>query len=319
MCEAGRLARRVPRCREKVDPVNLTRTTVGASARAATAATNATDPRCGRHSYPDNFELWCIVVAGRVPDLPPKVGRSPADRLTVNIGTAGKASQSKGRDMSTPQLSRTNEVLIRRMGLNDLEFVVDEHLAHFPDNVFGQMGHRFLVEYYRTFLDGPHAEAVVAVARGSRVGFLVGVLDVHEHRQLVRRFHFRRLAWYGVTALASRPRMAIGLMRRRAAVRLAAARRRASAGYRTRDHIAVLSHVAVRPEAQGLGLGTSMILQFMEHAAIAGATTASVATRAGTSGAGGLYERLGWRLTTERDTFDGRRIALYDLDLRTDQ
>lgn len=219
--------------------------------------------------------------------------------------------------MSTRQLPSAHEVLIRRMGLSDLEFVVDEHLAHFPDNVFGQMGRRFLTEYYRTFLDGPHAEAVVAVARGSRVGFLVGVLDVHEHRRLVRRFHFRRLAWYGILALARRPRMAVSLTRRRVAVRLAAARRRVSSAHPTREHIAVLSHVAVQPSAQGLGLGTSMILEFAQHATVAGATTASVATRAGESGAGALYERLGWRLTTERDTFDGRRIALYDLDLMT--
>lgn len=221
--------------------------------------------------------------------------------------------------MSTPQLSRKNEALTRRMGLGDLEFVVDEHLAHFPDNVFGQLGRRFLTEYYRTFLDGPHAEAVVVVSGGSRVGFLVGVLDVHQHRQLVRRFHFRRLAWHGATALACRPRMAVGLMRRRVAVRLKAARRRVSAGEGMREHIAVLSHVAVRPEAQGLGLGTSMILHFVQHATSAGATTASVATSAGEAGAGGLYQRLGWKLTTERDTFDGRRIELYDLDLRTDQ
>ena len=221
--------------------------------------------------------------------------------------------------MSTPQVSTAREIVIRRMGLGDLDFVVEEHLANFPDNVFGQMGRRFLTEYYRTFLDGPHADAVVTVDGGARVGFLVGVLDVREHRRLVRRFHFRRLAWYAAAALARRPRMAAGLMRRRIAVRLAAARRRVGAIGVAQEHIAVLSHVAVRPDAQGLGIGTSMIFQFVELARDAGAVTVSVATRAGESGAGGLYERLGWKLTTERDTFDGRRIALYDLDLTTDR
>ena len=216
--------------------------------------------------------------------------------------------------MSTPQPSHASDVLIRRMGLGDLEYVVDEHLEHFPDNVFGQMGRRFLTEYYRTFLDGPHAEAVVTLVAGSRVGFLVGVLDVREHRRLVRRFHFRRLAGYAVAALARRPRMAAGLMRRRIGVRLAAMRR-VRATHVASNHIAVLSHVAVRPDVQGLGLGTSMILQFVERARMAGAGTVSVATRTGDAGAGTLYEHLGWKLINERDTFDGRRIALYDLDL----
>jgi ribosomal protein S18 acetylase RimI-like enzyme len=217
--------------------------------------------------------------------------------------------------MTAPEVAPSTQTLIRRMGLADLEFVVEEHLSHFPDNVFGQLGRRFLTEYYRTFLDGPHADAVVALVAGSRVGYLVGILDIPEHRRLVRRFHSRRLAWYAARALARRPRMAGGLMRRRIAVRLAALRRRVRTANVAAERIAVLSHVAVRPDAQGLGLGTSMILQFVQRANDAGVTTVSVATRAGETGAGGLYERLGWNLTNQRDTFDGRRIALYDLDL----
>ena len=217
--------------------------------------------------------------------------------------------------MSTPAASPSRQVLIRRMGLADLEFVVDEHLAHFADNVFGQMGRRFLTEYYRTFLDGPHAEAVVAVVGDSPVGYLVGVLDVREHRRLVRKFHSRRLAWHAATALVRRPRMAVGLLRRRVSVRIKALRRRARTTGVASGAVAVLSHVAVRSEARGLGLGTSMILQFVQSAEHAGARTVCVATRAGNAGAGDLYSRLGWQLVKERDTFDGRRIALYDLDV----
>jgi ribosomal protein S18 acetylase RimI-like enzyme len=217
--------------------------------------------------------------------------------------------------MSSPAALPARQVLIRRMGLADLEFVVDEHLAHFPDNVFGQMGRRFLTEYYRTFLDGPHADAMVTVVEGSRVGYLVGVLDVREHRRLVRKFHFRRLAWQAAAALARRPRMAASLVRRRISVRLTALGSRGRATGTASEGVAVLSHVAVRAEARGLGLGTSMILQFVERAQDSGARTVSVATRAGEAGAGELYLQLGWKLTRERDTFDGRRIALYDLDV----
>lgn len=219
--------------------------------------------------------------------------------------------------MSASEVATSTHFQIRRMGLADLEFVVQEHLAHFPDNVFGQLGRRFLTEYYRTFLDGPHADAVVAMVAGTRAGYLVGVLDVREHRRLVRRFHSRRLAWYAARALARRPRMAGGLLRRRIAVRLAALRRSMRVAGVRAERVAVLSHVAVQPDAQGLGLGTAMILQFVQRATDARVATVSVATRAGETGAGGLYERLGWKLANERNTFDGRRIALYDLDLAT--
>lgn len=217
--------------------------------------------------------------------------------------------------MSTSEAYVPAHLQIRRMGLADLDFVVEEHLAHFPDNVFGQMGRRFLTEYYRTFLDGPHADAMVAVSDGSRVGYLVGILDVREHRRLVRRFHSRRLASHAAVALMRRPRMAAGLLRRRISVRLSSLRSKARAAGGTTEGIAVLSHVAVRSEARSLGLGTSMILQFVQRAEAAGARTVSLATRAGEAGAGDLYTRLGWQLTRERDTFDGRRISLYDLDL----
>ena len=39
----------------------------------------------------------------------------------------------------------------------------------------------------------------------------------------------------------------------------------------------------------------------------------------GNESGGRLYEQLGWKMTAERDTFDGRRIALYDLDLTTNR
>jgi len=206
------------------------------------------------------------------------------------------------------------------MGLGDLGFVVDQHLEHFPDNVFGRLGSRFLTEYYRTFLDGPHAEAVIAHLDGEPVGYLVGILDVSEHRRLLRRFHARRLAWHAATALSRRPGMATGLARRRLAVTKTRRRDRRRNGVGTvSEGISVLSHVAVVAERRGAGIGTHLIMHFVNRAAVAGARTVALATRAGSAGSGPLYESLGWRLTSERDTFDGRRIALYDLDLTRDR
>ncbi len=216
-------------------------------------------------------------------------------------------------DSHTPPVTQVHpHITVRRMGLADLGFVVAQHLEHFPDNVFGQLGDRFLTEYYRTFLDGPHADARIAISDGVPVGFLVGILDVAEHRRLVRRYHARRLAWHAARALSLRPRMAFGLLRRRAQVWL---RRNNEAGRSADGSVAVLSHVAVDLSSRGYGTGTTLILGFVDAATTAGAVRVALATRAGDLGAGRLYESLGWQLARERSTFDGRRIALYDLDL----
>ena len=245
---------------------------------------------------------------------------------------------------------------VRRMGLSDLDFVVGQHLDHFPQNPFSRLGPAFLGRYYRTFLDGPHAAASVATLHDEPVGYLVGILDAIEHRRLLRRYHGRALVASAFRGSLQHPPAAAPLVRHRA--KLALARRSPAPGTErdgegdpetsqdsSRDFspdptlttgpdagrleasaaaptplippIAVLSHVAVTAQAQGLGIGRALITDFVLAARFAGAHSACVATTAGDDGPGEMYQRLGWQLTRERDTFDRRRIALYELDLRS--
>ncbi|KRB73141.1 hypothetical protein ASE01_20450 [Nocardioides sp. Root190] len=47
------------------------------------------------------------------------------------------------------------------MDLQDLQPVVQAHLTTFPRGFFARLGSRFLTRYFRTFLDGPLAVALV--------------------------------------------------------------------------------------------------------------------------------------------------------------
>lgn len=105
---------------------------------------------------------------------------------------------------------------VRRMESGDLDFIVREHQERFPDGFFVRLGPRFLTEYYRSFLTGPHARGCVAELAGERVGFLVGVLDPTAHRSHVIKRHGRALTVVASTALMLSPALAWHFLRTRA-------------------------------------------------------------------------------------------------------
>ena len=216
-----------------------------------------------------------------------------------------------------PSVDLANDpaVTVRRMGLGDLPFVLHQHLEHFPSNVFGRMGRLFLRRYYRTFLDGPEAAAYVVAVDERPAGYLVGILDTRRHRMLVKRHHGAALALTAVVGFARHPRLATALLVRRTAVRL---RRVRGVSQPTNSWggapVAVLSHIAVMSTVQGMGLGATLVDTFEKAARQAGAGRICLATLEG-AGAASFYEQRGWRLTGTRQTFDGRRIRLYELRL----
>ena len=216
-----------------------------------------------------------------------------------------------------PSVDLANDpaVTVRRMGLGDLPFVLHQHLEHFPSNVFGRMGLLFLRRYYRTFLDGPEAAAYVVAVDQRPAGYLVGILDTRRHRMLVKRHHGAALMLTAVVGSARHPRLATSLLVRRITLRL----RRAhgiSEPSTSWDGapVAVLSHVAVASTSQGMGLGGTLVDTFEKAARHAGAGRICLATLEGAAAAS-FYEQRGWRLMGTRQTFDDRRIRLYELRL----
>lgn len=223
-------------------------------------------------------------------------------------------------------------VSVRTMTRRDLRAVAALHRTHLPVGFFPRLGERFLRAYHRSYLDGPHAVALVAEADGTTVGFVVGSTRVHEHGAWTVRNRGLRLALAGGTALLLRPPELWTFLTTRAGryVRGIARRLRprttptgadastastATPTSTTADTStaapaspAVLVHVAVDDGARGLGLGAALVEAFVLACGAAGAVEVQLVTDAD-SPAVGFYERLGWTSAGARPAADGRAVV----------
>lgn len=181
----------------------------------------------------------------------------------------------------------------------DLSAAAALHLDALPHGFFSRLGSRFLGHYLGSFLDSPHAVAIVATESDRLVGFLVGVLsDAHHYSAVVRR-HGASLALHAGVALLRRPGVGVAFIRTRAH-RYARGlwrvlRRRSTAQSSGTVTLATLEHVAVAPCARGSGVGRDLVRHFTARAAEAGCDGAQLVTRADEGGASAFYRHLGWR------------------------
>lgn len=180
------------------------------------------------------------------------------------------------------------------------------HRLAFPDFFLSQLGPHFLAEFYRGFLSDREAVTGVSIdARGQVRGVVVGTLRPEG-------FFSRLLKRRGLTfALAS-----LGLLVRRpsAAPRLLRALR-----YRGRVPLAVegalLSSICVAPDAQGDGVGTSLLRHFEACVRASGSLAYLVTDRLGNEATNAFYAKHGWRLAGSYDTPEGRAMNCYVLDV----
>jgi GNAT superfamily N-acetyltransferase len=208
----------------------------------------------------------------------------------------------------------TAVVVVRPMRHRDHAFAADLHAAALPHGFFGRLGTGFLRAYHESFMASPHAVAYIAETRDGRVGYLVGTFG--PHNSWVLRNRWVRLAVRGALALLARPPELVLFLRTRTASyvrRLLKARTGTApdARPRRRQPPAVLTHVAVCPEARGQGVGDALVEAFVTAARKTAATEACLVTLAGPDGAGPFYQGLGWELTEVREDRDGRPIEHY--------
>lgn len=207
--------------------------------------------------------------------------------------------------------SATAVVVVRPMRHRDQGFAAQLHQAALPHGFFGRLGTGFLSAYHESFMASPHAVAYIAETRHGRVGYLVGTFG--PHNAWVLRNRGAKLAGRGALALLARPRELAFFLRTRTAAyaRRVAQVGRSKSAHRRTNSPAVLTHVAVVPEARGDGVGETLVEAFMEAARKAGADRACLVTLAGEHGAGRFYRRLGWQLQELREDRDGRPIEHY--------
>lgn len=213
---------------------------------------------------------------------------------------------------------------LRPADRKDLDFCTALQARTLGHGFFVALGPRFLRSYNATFLDSPHAMALVATLGEHPVGALMGVLDTRAHRRWTVRHRGVRLAVGGIGALLTRPRPALRFARTRI-VRYARswARHRRGGGAATgvdddEQMIAVLSHVAVLAGARGTGSGGRLVRAFVEAAGRAGAQRVTLVTLEGERGADEFYAKLGWERGGSHQTPEGDSLREWSLPLGGD-
>lgn len=204
-------------------------------------------------------------------------------------------------------------VVIRQLRPEDLPFVVEQHLHHFPSGFFARLGPRFLTEYYRSFLTSDHACSLLAIDGRERIGFLVGLVAPRAHRAHVLRHHRTGLAARAAVALSVRPALLAHFLRTRArryARKLIVSRIRPVATPTSGPPAAVLAHLAVTPHQQGRGAGTMLIEHFESAVAAGGREQIVLVTETGGPG-DGYYRCHGWLPVGEHRTPDGLLLTTF--------
>lgn len=188
----------------------------------------------------------------------------------------------------------------------EVDSVVKLHLRAFPDFFLSLLGPRFLREFYLSFLADPVGMPFVACNEQDEVvGAIVGPLDP---RGFFGRLLRRR--WWAF-ALAS---MVAVLKRPSSATRIARAlvyRGEAPTG----PVRALLSSIAVAPEAQGKGIGRALVQRWLDEAQHRGAVGCFLTTDAVNNAAvNRFYSAMGWKLESAYTTPEGRKMNRYQYD-----
>ena len=259
--------------------------------------------------------LLAAVLGYLLHHLPP-LRDHPVEGVLVALALASAAAFAVGGviaerrpyDLPTVIVAAPRGPDVHPLARSDLEFCAAVHGQALQHGFFARLGARFLRAYYATFLDSPHAVALVATVSGQPVGHLVGVIAPRAHTRWLLRRRGPALAVHGLVGMALHPRAAYRFARTRLGRYARAWQRHRSAGEgppANDDAPAVLVHVAVLPGARRIAAGRTLVAAFEAEARKRGAKRAVLTTLAGDGGAGGFYERLGWSRSTVRRTPDG--------------
>jgi ribosomal protein S18 acetylase RimI-like enzyme len=195
----------------------------------------------------------------------------------------------------------------------DLSEVVRVHQAAFPQFFLSALGPAFLRKYYAQVLRFEGGICLKCERERVLVGFVAGFVNPRAFYRGLRR-RLLSFAWSAIPALARDP-----LLVSRA---ISAFRRTHPPLVTACDAIAVeaeLASLAVRPDAGGRGMGSALVLGFLDAAAAAGATCVRLTTDAlDNAKVNTFYQRLGFEVVRSFSPHPGRALNEYRREISPD-
>lgn len=188
---------------------------------------------------------------------------------TVSVGFGAALATRRPRTLPDVVVAAPGSGKLHRAQGEDLDFCTALHARTLDHGFFVALGPRFLRSYNASFIDSPHAVALIVTLEGRPVGALTGVLRAGAHRRWMVRHRGLRLAGGVTGALLTRPGPAIRFIRSRTK-RYARSwwLHRGNApelGSMGEEPVAVLSHIAVLPGVRGAGVGTQLVDAFVKR------------------------------------------------------
>jgi len=195
---------------------------------------------------------------------------------------------------------------VRKVNAGDLHDIAELHLSAFPGFFLSFLGKRFLEEFYRGFLLDEKGIGFVAQKKnGTILGVIVGPLSPRGFFMRLLKKRWWAFCLASVTALLKHPTCISRLFR-------AVFYRGEAPSGRPR---ALLSSIAVSPDAQSKGVGENLVKAWMAEIQKQGAQGCYLTTDAlHNETANRFYNRMGWKLESSFVTPEGRRMHRYVYD-----
>ena len=210
--------------------------------------------------------------------------------------------------MNSPQTTPSS-IRFRDATPEDIQGIVETHVAAFPGFFLTRLGASFLAQLYKGFIEVPSGVCIVALSDNSVVGFVSGTLQPEGFFRKLLRSRWAGFLFAGFGALLRHP-IVVGSRF------FYALRYRGESPEKLKGTGALMSSIAVHPNCAGRGLGGSLIGEFVSHARAARCSYVFLTTDADENAkVTGLYERYGFQRESFITRRDGRRMSRYVLPL----
>lgn len=222
-------------------------------------------------------------------------------------------------------MPRRSAVRVRPLGENDVIAAAALHRRELDMEFLSRYGPAFMRTYYRAWIDAPGSIALAAVdERGELLGALLGATDPATHIAAMVRRHGIQLGGCAAAYALVRPVLAKDVIATRGARYLrgmarlvvSSLRRPApSATHRASDpEVGEITHVLVRSDHQGSGIGRALVAAAAEAATRAGDDELVLVTPPDLA-ARKFYEHLGWLADGEMTSRSGEHFLRFRLPL----
>jgi ribosomal protein S18 acetylase RimI-like enzyme len=196
-------------------------------------------------------------------------------------------------------------VEMRKIDLEYIDDIVKVHMKAFPSFFLTFLGPRFLKEFYKSFIVDEQGIGVVATENNKLLGAIVGPFQPTGYFKRLLKRKWYAFCFASIGAVLKNPKVIKRLFR--------------AVFYRGESppdgQRALLSSIAVSPDAQGKGVGRSLVSSWLDEVKSRGGKGAFLTTDAEDNDVvNGFYQSLGWKLESTYSTPEGRKMNRYTYD-----